>query len=65
MTRTIFRILLGFAYLVAGIAHIRSPSGFLQITPSWVPYPSQVVFITGLCEIAGALALLFLSLIHI
>jgi uncharacterized membrane protein len=57
-TRVGLRVLLGLVYLVAGIAHIRSPGGFLQITPGWVPYPQAVIFLTGVCEIAGALALI-------
>lgn len=28
-----------------------------MITPSWVPFPRQVIFATGLCELAGAIAL--------
>jgi uncharacterized membrane protein len=57
MARTIMRFLLAAIYFVAGVAHIRSPAGFLQITPTWVPWPAAVVFMTGVCEIAGALAL--------
>ncbi len=58
--RTIFRYLLALIYLIAGVAHIRSPGGFLQITPAWVPYPEQVIFMTGVCEVAGAIALAFI-----
>lgn len=54
------RILLGLVYLAAGIAHVRSPGGFLQITPEWVPFPESVVFLTGIAEIAGAIALMFI-----
>ncbi|WP_108810608.1 DoxX family protein [Sphingorhabdus sp. Alg231-15] len=53
-----FRILLAALYLLAGIAHIRSPAGFLAITPDWVPFPEPVVFLTGVAEIAGAIGLL-------
>lgn len=53
-----FRLLLAVFYLLAGIAHIRSPGGFLAITPDWVPFPEQVVFLTGVAEIAGAIGLL-------
>lgn len=53
-----FRILLAAFYLLAGIAHIRSPGGFLAITPDWVPFPERVVFLTGVAEIAGAIGLL-------
>ncbi len=53
-----FRILLAVFYLLAGIAHIRSPEGFMAITPDWVLFPEQVVFLTGVAEIAGAIGLL-------
>ncbi len=53
-----FRILLALFYLLAGVAHIRSPGGFLAITPDWVPFPEQIVFLTGVAEIAGAIGLL-------
>ena len=49
--------LLALAYLFVGIAHIRSPGTFLPIVPDWVPYPHETVFLTGLCEIAGSIAL--------
>jgi uncharacterized membrane protein len=57
MSRTILRVILAVFYLVAGIAHLRSPAGFLQITPAWVPYPAEVVAFTGIAEIAGAIGL--------
>ncbi len=53
-----FRLLLAIFYLLAGIAHIQSPGGFLAITPDWVPFPEQVIFLTGVAEIAGAVGLL-------
>lgn len=52
------RLLLAAAFLTAGVAHIVSPGGFLKITPAWVWWPDQVIFATGLCEIAGAAGLL-------
>ncbi|MEQ1549128.1 MAG: DoxX family protein [Chakrabartia sp.] len=57
--RTSARYLLALIYLLAGVAHLRSPAGFLQITPGWVPFPEHIIFITGVCEIAGAAALAF------
>ena len=56
--RTSIRWLLAAAYFVAGIAHLRSPAGFLAITPAWVPHPATVVALTGIAEIAGAVGLL-------
>ncbi len=54
------RIFLGLLYLVAGVFHVLKPAPFLTITPHWVPQPEAVILITGLCELAGAVALLFI-----
>lgn len=59
MPRKIVRILLSLFYLIAGIAHLRSPDGFIAITPSWVPYAPEIVAFTGIAEIAGAIGLMF------
>ena len=56
--RSWLRYVLAAGYLMAGLAHLWSPGGFLRIVPDWVPFPEQVVLVTGLCEIAGALALM-------
>ena len=45
-------------YLAAGVTHVLAPDGFLAITPDWVPFPRQIVLVTGLCEIAGGIALM-------
>ncbi len=57
--RAALRYSLAAIYVIAGVAHIRSPAGFVQITPDWVPAPQFVVLATGLCEIVGAVALAF------
>jgi uncharacterized membrane protein len=56
--RTALRWLLALFYFVAGVVHLRSPEGFLAITPHWVPFPHEVVAFTGIAEIAGAIGLL-------
>ena len=55
--RTALRWFLVVLYLVAGVAHLRAPGLFVRITPAWVPDAPLVIQITGLCELAGALAL--------
>ena len=55
--RVAARWVLATLYFVAGVIHLAMPAPFLLITPDWVPYPRAVILGTGLCEIAGALAL--------
>jgi len=56
--RAISRWVLAAAYLLVGIIHLRSPDAFLPIVPGWVPWPRETILATGICEIAGAAALL-------
>lgn len=57
-TQAILRGVLVVFYGVAGIVHLAAPDKFLPIVPDFVPWPRIVVIVTGICEIAGALALL-------
>ena len=50
--------MLATAYALAGVAHLTRPSGFVAITPGWVPAPASVVALTGVAELAGAAGLL-------
>jgi uncharacterized membrane protein len=56
--RNALRWLLAAIYLAAGMLHIAAPRAFLTIVPGRVPFPHEVVFLTGLCEIAGAAGLM-------
>jgi uncharacterized membrane protein len=56
--RVVLRWLLAGFYMLAGICHVAWPQPFLKIMPDWVPQPELVIFVTGVCEIAGALGLL-------
>ena len=56
--RDVARWVLAAIYLVAGIFHLATPDTFLLITPGWVPFPRAVILLTGVCEIAGAAALM-------
>lgn len=51
------RFVLAAFYIAAGVAHLIAPEKLLAITPSWVPFAAQIVLVTGICEIAGAIAL--------
>lgn len=56
--RAALRWLLAAIYVAFGVVHLRSAPGFLAIMPAWVPYPLEVVLLTGVCEILGGLGLL-------
>jgi uncharacterized membrane protein len=55
--RLVMRWIMATFYLLAGIAHLTLTDKFLLIVPDWVPFPRAVVLVTGLCEIAGSVAL--------
>ena len=57
-TRAVMRYVLAAFYIAAGVAHLQAPGKLLAITPSWVPFAAEVILITGVCEIAGAIALM-------
>lgn len=50
-------IALSLLYATAGILHLALPGPFLSITPEWVPWPGDVILLTGVCEILGAIGL--------
>ena len=56
--RVIARAVLALVFLAAGILHLLAPAPFLGITPDWVPWPDQVIRLTGMAEILGAIGLM-------
>jgi len=55
--RSAMRWLLAAFYVAAGVAHLLAPEALLSITPDWVPFAPQVIFLTGLFEFASSAAL--------
>jgi uncharacterized membrane protein len=58
IARTVMRWAMAAFYLAAGIVHLTAPDAFLPIMPDWVPLPREIVLATGVCEIAGSIALM-------
>ena len=56
--RIALRYTLAAVYVPFGLLHVRAAKAFLAIMPPQVPYPHAVIVLTGLCEVAGGLALL-------
>ena len=45
-------------FFLGGIGHFVLTKTFFSVVPPYVPFPLEMVYFTGVCEIAGALALL-------
>ena len=45
-------LLAGF-FIAAGVMHFVAPGAYERITPGWVPHPREVVYLSGVAEIAG------------
>ncbi len=56
--RLVLRWLLAVFFTAGGIVHLYAPDKLLLITPGWVPFPREVIIVTGVLEIIGSLALL-------
>ena len=52
-------------FFLGGIGHFVLTKTFVSVVPPYVPFPLEMVYLTGVCEIAGALALLYKPLRHI
>ena len=46
------------AFVFAGVSHLAMPESFEAYFPSWVPFVEPIVYVTGVIEIVGGLALL-------
>jgi uncharacterized membrane protein len=46
------------ALVFFGMDHLLTPGRYLPMIPSVLPYPAEIVLLTGLCELAGAIGLL-------
>jgi uncharacterized membrane protein len=55
--RPVMRWIIAAFFVFAGIGHFMVPDTLVSITPDWVPFPRQVILLTGLFELAAALAL--------
>jgi uncharacterized membrane protein len=52
-------------FFLGGIGHFVLTRTFVSVVPPYVPFPLEMVYFTGVCEVAGALALLYMPWRHI
>lgn len=53
------RLLLALFFILAGIMHFVFPAQYASVMPSWLPWHAELVAISGMCEIAGGLGVLW------
>ena len=51
-------IFLSALVVFAGTMHFVVPASYASIIPGWVPFPVEMVYLTGVAEIAGGIGLL-------
>jgi uncharacterized membrane protein len=56
--KSIFKFLFAMLFLGAGISHFSNTNFFLRMVPPYLPYHLELVYISGVAEIALALLLL-------
>ena len=56
--KTLSRILLGIAFIIAGANHFRDPATYVSMMPPWLPSPEMLNIISGAAEIAGGIGML-------
>jgi uncharacterized membrane protein len=54
----ILRILLSLFFLMAGTLHFLNPDAYVHIMPPYLPHPLLLVYVSGMCEIAGGVGVL-------
>ena len=57
--RMIGRAIVFVWFFLGGIGHFVLTKTFVSVVPPYVPFPVEMVYFTGICEIAGALALFY------
>jgi len=58
LLKEILRVLLALFIITAGVLHFVTPAPFVKIVPPQLPYPLELVYISGFFEILGGVGLL-------
>ena len=56
--RTPMRRAMALSLIVAGVSHFAAPDSFRAYIPAWVPARDALVYVSGVLEVIGGLALL-------
>jgi uncharacterized membrane protein len=58
LIKTLFRLLVAFFFILAGIAHFEWTPFYVAIVPPFLPHPRGLVYLTGAFEIMGGAGLM-------
>jgi uncharacterized membrane protein len=47
--KQISRIIMSLLYIAAGVNHFINPGFYLKIMPSYLPFPVELVYLSGVC----------------
>ncbi len=61
MVRRFALIALGFSFVAVGVAHFTDADFFVRIMPPYLPWHLEIVYLSGVFEIAGGLGVLLAS----
>lgn len=56
--KEVLRVILAVSLIIVGITHFMVPEPYVRIVPPQLPYPLELVYISGFFEILGAIGLL-------
>lgn len=57
--KQISRIGMSLLYIAAGINHFVNPAFYLKIMPSYFPFPLELVYLSGVCEVVFGAMVIF------
>jgi len=49
----------GISFIAVGVEHFREPQKFVEIVPSYLPFPLFLVYLTGAMEIGGGSGIIY------
>ena len=46
-------------FLASGVLHLVNPDAFMWLMPPWLPWPTELIYLSGVFELVAAVGLIF------